>query len=216
MQKGSCILIGAGDLTVSDIPVKEEDMCIAVDGGFEYCKLLGIAPDYIIGDFDSMSEEQTKTAAEISEIKGDRVIVLPTVKDDTDMLAAIKLGLREGYDSFRIYGGMGGRIEHSFANIQCLLYLKEHNAVGYLMDGTGMVLVAREETISFRENLEGYLSVFSMQESCIVSLQNLKYSIQEKELKYSYPLGVSNEFLVGEKATVTVHKGTALLILNLV
>lgn len=216
MKIKNCVLIGAGDLTVSEIPVQEEDLCIAVDGGFEYCKLLGIVPDYIIGDFDSISEEQANTVKEISKTDGDRVIVLPVEKDDTDMLAAIKLGLSEGCQNFRIYAGMGGRLEHTMANIQCLLYLKEHNAVGYLMDGTGMILVATEETVSFRENLEGYLSVFSMGECCKLSLNNLKYTLKEKEIKNSYPIGISNEFLFGKKATVTVHEGTALLILNLV
>ena len=216
MKEKNCILIGAGDLTVSEIPIGEEDLCIAVDGGFEYCKLLEIVPDFIIGDLDSTGEEQAKTIAEIAKTAEDRVIILPTKKDDTDMLAAIKLGLSEGCRKFRIYGGMGGRLEHTIANIQCLLYLKEHNAVGYLMDGTGMILVAKEETISFRENLEGYLSIFSMGDSCKLSLDNLKYTLKEKEIQNSYPLGISNEFLEGQKATVTVHEGTALLILNLV
>lgn len=215
MSKGKCILIGAGDLTVSEIPITEGDLCIAVDGGFEYCKLLGIVPDYIIGDLDSVSEKEAETIAEISKAAEERVILLPAVKDDTDMLAAIKLGLKEGYRDFRIYGGMGGRLEHSFANIQCLLYLKENGAVGYLMDGTGMVLIGKEETISFKEGLEGYFSVFSLGESCILTLEGLKYSLQEKELKNSYPLGVSNEFMEGQKAVITVHKGTALMILNL-
>ena len=215
MSKGKCILIGAGDLTVSEIPITEDDLCIAVDGGFEYCKLLEIVPDYIIGDLDSVSEKEAETIAEISKAAEERVILLPAVKDDTDMLAAIKLGLKEGYRDFRIYGGMGGRLEHSFANIQCLLYLKEHGAVGYLMDGTGMVLIGKEETISFKEGLEGYFSVFSLGESCILTLEGLKYSLQEKELKNSYPLGISNEFMEGQKAVITVHKGTALMILNL-
>ena len=203
-------------MTVSEIPIGEKDLCIAVDGGFEYCKLLEIIPDYIIGDFDSLSESQAETVAEIAKAAEDRVIVLPTIKDDTDMLAAIKLGLQEGCNNFRIYGGMGGRIEHTLANIQCLLYLKEHNAVGYLMDGTGMILVAKEEAVSFRETLEGYLSVFSLSDSCNLSLDGLKYCLKEKELTNAYPLGISNEFLEGQKATVTVHKGAALLVLNLV
>ena len=83
------------------------------------------------------------------------------------------------------------------------------------MDGTGMVLIGKEETISFKEGLEGYFSVFSLGESCILTLEGLKYSLQEKELKNSYPLGVSNEFMEGQKAVITVHKGTALMILNL-
>ena len=60
MNKGNCILIGAGDLTISEIPIQENDLCIAVDGGYEYCKLLEIVPDYILGDFDSISEKEAQ------------------------------------------------------------------------------------------------------------------------------------------------------------
>lgn len=214
MNKGNCILIGAGDLTISEILVGENDLCIAVDGGFEYCKLLEITPDYILGDFDSISEKEAESVAEIAKTEEDRVIVLPVEKDDTDMLAAIKLGLSEGYQNFRIYGGMGGRIEHTIANIQCLLYLKEHNAVGYLMDGTGMILVAKEEQISFQDSLEGYLSLFSMGDKAVVSIEHMKYPLKEQEITNSFPLGISNEFLLGEKGKVTVHKGAVMMIVS--
>lgn len=214
MNKGNCILIGAGDLTVSDIPMKEGDLCIAVDGGYEYCKLLEIEPDYILGDFDSISEKEAENVALIAQKDQDKVIILPAEKDDTDMLAAIKLGLAEGYQSFRIYGGMGGRIEHTIANIQCLLYLKEHDAVGYLMDGTGMILVAKEEEISFRETLEGYMSLFSMGDKVTVSIDNMKYNLKEKEITNSFPIGISNEFVYGSKGKVTVHKGVVMIIIS--
>ncbi|MBR4981490.1 MAG: thiamine diphosphokinase [Lachnospiraceae bacterium] len=214
MNKGNCILIGAGDLTISDIPVGENDLCIAVDGGYEYCKLLEITPDYILGDFDSISEKEAEGVAEIAKAEEDKVIVLPVEKDDTDMLAAIKLGLSEGYQSFRIYGGMGGRIEHTIANIQCLLYLKEHNAVGYLMDGTGMILVAKEEEISFQDSLEGYMSLFSMGDKATVSIENMKYLLKEQEITNSFPIGISNEFILGEKGKITVHKGAVVIIVS--
>ena len=214
MNKGNCILIGAGDLTLSEIPVGENDLCISVDGGYEYCKLLEITPDYILGDFDSISEKEAESVAEIAKTEEDRVIILPVEKDDTDMLAAIKLGLSEGYQNFRIYGGMGGRIEHTIANIQCLLYLKEHNAVGYLMDGTGMILVAKEEEISFQESLEGYMSLFSMGDKANVSIENMKYPLKEQEVTNSFPLGISNEFIFGKKGKVTVHKGAVMMIVS--
>lgn len=214
MSKGNCILIGAGDLTISEIPVGENDLCIAVDGGYEYCKLLEITPDYILGDFDSISEKEAEGVAEIAKAEEDKVIVLPVEKDDTDMLAAIKLGLSEGHQSFRIYGGMGGRIEHTIANIQCLLYLKEHNAVGYLMDGTGMILVAKEEEISFQDSLEGYMSLFSMDDKATVSIENMKYLLQEQEITNSFPIGISNEFILGEKGKITVHKGAVVIIVS--
>ena len=214
MNKGNCILVGAGDLTISEIPIGENDLCIAVDGGYEYCKLLGIAPDYILGDFDSISEKEAEGVAEIAKQDEDKVIILPIEKDDTDMLAAIKLGLSEGYQSFRIYGGMGGRIEHTIANIQCLLYLKEHNAVGYLMDGTGMILVAKEEEISFQDSLEGYMSMFSMGDKATVSIENMKYLLKEREITNSFPIGISNEFILGEKGKITVHKGAVMMIVS--
>lgn len=214
MNKGNCILIGAGDLTISEIPVGENDLCIAVDGGYEYCKLLEIVPDYILGDFDSISEKQAETVAEIAKTEEDKVVVLPVEKDDTDMLAAIKLGLSEGYQSFRIYGGMGGRLEHTIANIQSLLYLKEHNAVGYLMDGTGMILVAKEEEISFQDSLEGYMSLFSLGDKASVSIENMKYLLKEQEVTNSFPVGISNEFIYGYKGKVTVHSGSVVIIVS--
>lgn len=214
MNKGNCILIGAGDLTISEIPMQENDLCIAVDGGYEYCKLLEITPNYILGDFDSISEKEAESVAKIAKQEEDKVIILPVEKDDTDMLAAIKLGLAEGYQSFRIYGGMGGRLEHTIANIQCLLYLKEHNAVGYLMDGTGMILVAKEEEISFQDSLEGYLSLFSMGDKSTVSIENMKYLLKEQEVTNSFPIGISNEFILGEKAKITVHRGVVMMIVS--
>lgn len=214
MSKGNCILIGAGDLTVSEIPIEENDLCIAVDGGYEYCKLLEIIPDYILGDFDSIGEKEAENVVGIAETEEDKVIVLPVEKDDTDMLAALKLGLSQGYQSFRIYGGMGGRIEHTIANIQCLLYLKEHDAVGYLMDGTGMILVAKEEEISFQDSLEGYMSLFSMGDKATVSIENMKYLLKEQEVTNSFPIGISNEFIYGSKGKVTVHQGAVVIIVS--
>ena len=68
MNKGNCILIGAGDLTISEIPIGENDLCIAVDGGYEYCKLLEISPDYILGDFERSSQSYTTSKGSIYAI----------------------------------------------------------------------------------------------------------------------------------------------------
>ena len=213
MNKGNCILIGAGDLTISEIPVGEQDLCIAVDGGYEYCTLLEITPDYVVGDFDSVGEEGASQIQKLSQEDEEKVIILPVEKDDTDMLAALKLGLSEGYQSFRIYGGMGGRLEHTIANIQSLLYLKEHQAVGYLMDGTGMILVAQNETVSFQESLEGYLSLFSMGEKAVVTIENMKYELEKHTVTNRFPIGISNEF-IGKKGAVTVHEGAVMIIIS--
>ncbi len=205
-----CYVIGAGDLTVGEIAVDEEDIVIAVDGGLSYCSVLEIEPDYIIGDFDSVSEQEAAAVKVLEQEIPERIFRLPCEKDDTDMLAALKLGLELGYREFRIYAGMGGRFDHSYANVQCLLYLKNRGAVGYLVDGTGMTLVIKEEEVRFRKGMEGYLSLLSMEKEVAgVTIEGLKYTVKEATITNDFPIGISNEF-IGEEAKIKVEKGCLL------
>lgn len=189
------------------IEVHEEDLVIAVDGGLGYCSVLGVEPDLILGDFDSVSPDEAKAVEELERQIPERILRLPREKDDTDMLAALKEGLRRGYRDFRIYGGTGGRFDHTLANIQCLLYLKKHDAVGYLVDGTGMILVIVDETVEFQKGLEGYLSLFSLAEQSEgVTIKGMKYPLDRAVVRNDFPVGISNEF-TGEQALISVEKG---------
>ncbi len=206
-MNGKCIVIGAGDLTLGEIAVGDGDYCIAVDGGLGYCGILGVEPDKIIGDFDSVSEGEKKALEQLKAQVPDLVLELNPEKDDTDMLAALKYGLELGYRDFRIYAGTGGRFDHTLANIQCLLYLKNHDATGYLVDGTGMILVLQNEAVHFQKSLEGYLSLFSLgREAKGVSIQGMKYTLKDYTMSNDFPIGISNEF-IGEEAVISVSEG---------
>ena len=186
-MNGKCIIIGAGDLTMGELAVKEEDYVIAVDGGLSYCGILAVEPDKIIGDFDSVNEQEKLAILNLKEQIPELILELPPEKDDTDMLAAIKYGLELGYTDFRIYAGTGGRFEHTFANIQCLLYLKNHGATGYLVDGTGMMLVLQNEAVHLNQKLEGYLSLFALgREAKGVTIQGMKYPLHDYRMPYGY------------------------------
>jgi len=216
MADKKCIVIGAGDLTVGQVNVGEEDLVIAVDGGINYCAVLEIEPDILIGDFDSVNEAQREAILQMKEAAPERVVVLKPEKDDTDMLAALRLGLEKGYDYFLIYGGCGGRMEHTIANIQCLLYLKNHGAVGYLMDGSGMVFVMKNEEVKLRDNLEGYFSLFCLgKEAKGVTIRGMKYELTDFVMTNDFPIGVSNEF-IGKEATISVKDGELVGIVNFV
>lgn len=212
---GNCIIIGAGDLTVGSIPYNPDtDYVIAADGGLMYCQVLEVEPDLIIGDFDSLDGEFGEAVKAISENCPKKVVTLPCEKDDTDMLAAVKHGLKLGYQSFRLYGANGGRLEHTIANIQTLKFLKEQGAVGYIMDGQGMILLAKNETISFRDTMEGYVNVFAMDEKAHgVTIRGLKYELDHTTLTNTMPIGISNEF-IGVQSDITVENGTLLIIVN--
>ncbi len=216
MAEKKCIIIGAGDLTVGAIDVKEGDLVIAVDGGINYCGVLELEPDIILGDFDSVNEAQREAVLLMKEQAPDRVVLLKPQKDDTDMLAALRFGLKKGYDYFLIYGATGGRLEHTLANIQCLLFLKSQNAVGYLMDGSGMIFVMKNEEVKLRANLEGYFSLFCLgKEARGVTIKGMKYELQDYTMTNDFPIGVSNEF-IGQEASVSVAEGELVGIVNYV
>lgn len=214
-KDGKCILIGAGDLTVNRLDYNSEtDYLIAVDGGIMYCQLLQVEPDLIIGDFDSVTGEWKDAVLTIKEAAPEKVEVLLPEKDETDMYAALNKGLEAGYRNFRIYGATGGRFEHTFANIQCLLYLKHHDAAGYIMDGNGMMLVIENESVSFRPETEGYLSVFALDKEALgVSIKGMKYTLDGYTMKNDYPIGISNEF-IGQTAEVSIEDGQLVLMIS--
>ncbi len=219
--EGRCILICAGDLEISQIPVREKDLVIAVDGGYEYCRLLEIEPDVIIGDFDSLGERCTRQMEEAwGPVSGTgrpvpgKVIRLNPMKDDTDTLAALRYGLEQGYREFHLYGALGGRLEHTIANLQCLLFLKHERASGYLWDGSTMTTLIQNESLSFREEMEGMLSVFAVGERAVgVTEKGLKYLLEDAVLTNDFPVGISNEF-IGEKAELSVQDGTLLVMVR--
>lgn len=206
-MNGKCIVIGAGDLTMGELSVAEEDFVIAVDGGLGYCGILNVEPDLIIGDFDSLSEGEAQALELLKAQIPERIITLPEQKDDTDMLAALKHGLSLGYRDFRIYAGTGGRLDHTLANIQCLLYLKSRDAAGYLVDGTGMILVLQNEAVHLNRNLEGVMSLFCLgKEAQGVNIEHMKYPLKDYHMTNDFPIGISNEF-IGEEAVISVEDG---------
>lgn len=203
------ILIGAGE-SGSECPViKPGDTVIALDGGLTFCVEKGIEPDSVIGDFDSLPEEKHSL---LEQYPADRILRLPAEKDDTDMLAAIKFAKEKGIRQFVIYGGMGGRLSHTIANIQCLVSLKKEGITGILIGESGNLFVLKNETCVFDQNERGYVSVFAYSENASgITLKNLKYELQDAQLSASFPLGVSNEF-IGEAAEITVEDGILLVI----
>lgn len=197
-----CYIVGAGEDCGLDFVPQAEDLIIAADGGYQKLKTAMIAPDVVIGDFDSLG------AAPAEE----QVITLPTVKDVTDTWAAIEYGMEKGYRMFYLYGCTGGRVEHTLANIQTAAALAQRGMRCMIFGKTQIITAISSETVTFCERCTGFLSVFAHTDTCEgVTLEGLKYELKEATLTNGFPLGVSNEF-IGRKATVTVGSGTAILV----
>lgn len=202
MEKGICYVVGAGENCGIDFMPTQEDVVIAADAGTKYLEECRIVADIIIGDFDTLGFIP----------KQSNVIVLNTEKDDTDMFAAVREGIKLGYKTFHIYCGVGGRIDHTIANLQMIAYLSELGKQGFLFDSENVITTISNSRLSFNEIPSGYISVFSYSERAEgVCLQGLKYELENSVLVNTFPLGVSNEF-IGKKSSISVKCGTLLIV----
>lgn len=203
-----CYIVGAGNFSEASIAFQKDDYIIAADGGLKYLQELGIDPDLVIGDMDSiLSNVQIEQAKK----KGTRVQLLPREKDDTDMLAAIRHGLEQGFRDFILFGALGGRIDHSIANIQCLVYLKTHGANGVIRDGKQCLEVICNEKKEFSSYYKGYFSAFCLgARAKHVTEKGLLYELSDATITGDFPIGVSNEF-IGKESFIQVEDGMLLL-----
>ena len=194
----TCIIFCAAEFDGLLFPIPEDALVIAADGGLRHTQALGLQPDVILGDFDSLGY-----------VPGDSR-VFPVEKDDTDTMLAVKLALDRGCDFFVFYGALDGpRLDHTVANFQTLGYLATHGARGVLIGRDYIVTVLSEETIAFPATSTGIVSLFCMGGSARVTIEGLQYPLDRGVLTPDFPLGVSNHFQ-GREARITVHDGQVL------
>ena len=191
----------AADFDTLAEPVEKEDYVIAADGGLLHTRKLGLEPNCILGDFDSLGYIP------------DLAQVFPVEKDDTDSMLAVRRGLEAGCNRFLLYGCLDGpRLDHTVANFQTLQFLADRGTRGFLVGKTHIVTLIREGTVRFPKEAKGILSVFCMgKDATGVTLTGLQYPLENSTLTAGFPLGASNHF-IGQEASVSVGEGSLLLI----
>ena len=193
-----CIIFCAAGFDGLLSPIPADALVIAADGGLRHTQALGLTPDIILGDFDSLGYIPT----------GSRVY--PVEKDDTDAMLAVRVGLEQGCGNFLFYGAMDGpRLDHTIANFQTLAFLATHGARGWLIGRDYIATVLSGESIEFSGEASGIFSLFCLGASAEVSIEGLHYPLSRGRLTPDFPLGVSNHF-VGTPARITVHEGLVL------
>ena len=196
----TCVIFCAGDFDTLAAPVGD-GLVIAADGGYRHCVHLGIHPDVILGDFDSLGY-----ATEGAQ-------VFPVEKDDTDSMLAVRRGLSLGCNRFLIYGGRDGpRLDHTIANLQTLQFLADQGAQGIFVGKSSLATVISGGCVRFPARSEGLISVFCMgSDANGVTIQGLQYELSGGTLSAGFPLGVSNHF-IGRSSEISVENGSLLII----
>ena len=200
---GTCVIVNAGEFTGLIEPITADDLLIAADGGFAHLQQLGLQPDGVLGDFDSLGyvPEDAK--------------IFPVEKDDTDAMLAVRHGLKLGYKRFLLYGSLDGpRLDHTVANFQTLQFLADSGAEGWLIGTTYLATVVKNGSIRFGADATGIISVFCIgKDAKGVNIKGLYYPLEDGTLTAGFPLGVSNHF-TGQKAEISVKDGSLLILFD--
>ncbi|MEG2000151.1 MAG: thiamine diphosphokinase [Evtepia sp.] len=196
-----CYIFGAGPYFGLQKRPAENDYVIAADGGYRWCLQESVKPDLLLGDFDSIDTMPSGVKTE----------QFPVDKDDTDMMLAVKKGLSNGARMFHLYGGTGGRMDHTLANLQTLIFLAEHKACGLLYAQDAVYTAIKDGSITLKARPSGLLSVFCFgADAQNVTIQGAQYSLQNGTLSAGFPLGVSNHF-VGTPVNISVGSGSLVI-----
>ncbi len=198
-----CYIVGAGEFYGKFSPTPS-DLVIAADGGYDTLLSLGITPDLILGDMDSVR----------SGTKDIERLVFPVRKDETDSFLAYREGVRRGYTDFKLYGCVGGREDHTLANYALLVYARERGHKITLVGRQSECFALINECVTLSGEALSHLSVFAFGgEARGVSVHGAEYEADDVTLTPSYPLGVSNRFCDSE-VTIEVTNGTLLVIVE--
>lgn len=198
-----CRIFAGGDFSSGCVRVDDDDLVICADRGYDAALKMGIAPDLIVGDFDSYEGELPGYAEILRSVPE---------KDDTDTLLAIKTAIDRGVSTIVIYGAMGGRFDHTVANIQSLAYIHSRGCTGLIEDENNIVTLCGTGEHRFPYMEGWYFSVFAVTDvTHIESMTGVKYPLSDYSMTGSFPIGVSNE-ITDREAVLNIKSGLALIV----
>lgn len=189
------IIVSGGTLDIEVVreQMRTDDFIIGVDRGVEFLEQNDIKPNYVVGDFDSVSEEVIRKYRNQRKIP---VREYNPVKDASDTEIAVRLAMELGFQELIILGATGSRLDHMWANVQVLAIPFEKGIKASIIDGVNRIRLIESNILMKKEEAFGqYFSVFSlggMVEG--LSISGSKYPLNNHELLPYDSLSVSNEF----------------------
>ena len=171
---------------------------ICADSGYDYVKKMGITPDIVIGDMDSVK----------SEINA-KTIVYPTKKDFTDSELIMEYAAKKGYDELYLFGFIGTRMDHTLTNLFLLFKYWDKNIV--IIDDNNEIRPIRRENVIYA-NPGDIISIVPIGGDIVgVTGENLEYPLENTTIKFCAGLGVSNK-MTDKFCRICIKSGKGFLI----
>ena len=188
--------------------LRTSDYRIAVDGGARHLDALGLLPDLIVGDLDSIDP------AHLAQLRhlGVDIEQHPAAKDATDLELAIERAVQDGATELVLLGAVGGRLDQTIANLLILaqrswpvpLAIAEGDQLARVLHGP--------QSLTLTGPAGGYVSAVALsQEVTGVTYRGLEYPLENATLHLGSTRGVSNT-LASSPAQISIKTGTLLVI----
>jgi thiamine pyrophosphokinase len=204
------ILIANGNFTDLDFyrsQIKENDYIICADGGAKHALSLGLTPHLIIGDLDSLEESICRLLSEGPT----QFIKYPSEKDESDLELALLKALDLEPQEIIIWGALGKRVDHFYANLMLLTLSLKSGITTKLIDEDHEIFVT-DKTIELKGEKGDYVSLFPFSPQVKgITTTGLKYPLKNETLYLGPTRGLSNEFIT-TVAKVTIDEGLLLVI----
>ena len=186
------------------------DYIICADGGANHAYKMNITPNYIIGDSDSINKEV------IDFYKKQNILFeeFPSKKNETDSELCILLSKSLNASKIDLFGTLGGRIDHTLANINLLYYIREQEIIPRIISEQEEIYIATNECVKIKGKEKDIISIIPIKGDVKgITLENLEYPLNNYDMNYSTPLGISN-IMLSEECKIAVKKGSLLIIRN--
>ena len=148
------IVLGGERMTSLCAPLPEKALVIAADRGWDNALALGLSPDVLVGDMDSISAVPDGVELHRS----------PAVKDETDAQLAIRCAVSRGADSLTLVGRIAGRADHTLSLIFLLESLKKHGIAAEIVDDINRIRLFSNEAFALRRAGFKYFGLLARQE----------------------------------------------------
>lgn len=210
MKTTACIITG-GEITggfLKKMAEKYADaLLVAVDGALEITDSLGIVPDYIVGDFDTVNPSV------LCKYPEEKILRHLPEKDQTDTELAMETAVSSGCSRIVLLGAVGSRLDHSLANIFLLERMAGHGVETVIYNENNKLYLKNESfQIKRTEQYGDFVSLLPLTDRVEhVTLSGLKYSLQDRTFYREESLGISNE-IIEEEATITFSEGMFLVV----
>jgi len=189
--------------------VHDDDLIIAVDGGTRRAWEVGVEPQCVIGDLDSL----TPAEEERLRASGARIIRFSPRKDETDLELALVRAAFEGAESIVVLAALGGRLDHTIANL-LLLALPELDGIDVrVVEGLQVAFLVRREALVEGEPGDTVSLIPLGGDAVGVTTEGLEWRLNDDTLHFGPARGVSNA-LIAERASVRVQEGQLLCVVT--